>query len=101
MGTVKAAKAAARHLREGGTRPREASSAALQAVGIKKHKKHREGKRGRQESIDDDERDAPEAKLARLAATSTRVYAGVEGGGGACMLLHDVSSCMYARQEGG
>jgi hypothetical protein len=78
MGTVKAAKAAARHMREGGQRPKAASAAALQAVGVKKQQKHGVAKRGRHESIDDDDAsEGPEAKLACLAATTSRVYAGV------------------------
>ena len=75
MGTVKAAKAAARHMCEAGQRPKAASSAALQAVGVAKRDKQK-SKRPRGESLDDDDEGGGAAKLARLADAPSRVYAG-------------------------
>lgn len=75
MGTVKAAKAAARHLREAGQRPKEASSAALQAVGVAKRDKQKKSKRPRGDSLDSDD-EGGAAKLARLASAPSCVYAG-------------------------
>ena len=73
MGTVKAAKAAARQFREAGQRPKESSAAALSAVGVKKREKQ---KRPRQAAGGlDDEGDAA-AALLKAARTPSNVYAG-------------------------
>ena len=74
MGTVKAAKAAARHLRETGTRPKDSSTAGLAAVGVVTRDKQRRGasKRVSAGGLDDDE----DARTERLANMPSRVYAG-------------------------
>lgn len=73
MGTVKAAKAAARQFRESGLQPKLSTAAALTAVGVKKRAKQ---KRPRQAAggLDDDE-DAALLKAARLPSS---VYAGAQ-----------------------
>jgi hypothetical protein len=71
LGTAKAAKVAARHLREGGQKPKEASRAALTAVGAPARKQTQKTAGGSKRKAGDTE-DEPDAKVAR----GTRVYAG-------------------------
>jgi hypothetical protein len=83
MGTVKAAKAAARHLRETGTRPKDSSTAGLAAVGVVIRDKQRKGasKKVSAGGLDDDE----DARTERLANMPSRVYAGASALARACV----------------
>jgi hypothetical protein len=72
MGTVKAAKAAARHMREGGQRPKESSAAALAAVGVKQREKQKRPKVA-SGGLDDNVEGGAARKMAR---GSTHVYTG-------------------------
>jgi hypothetical protein len=85
MGSVKAAKAAARQFRQSGSKPREASKAALTSIGAVKRDKQKKRKR---ESVDDDGDGDFGSRLPKV----THVYAGASS---AVNLIYCVSHCLH------
>jgi hypothetical protein len=83
MGSIKAAKAAARGFRESGAKPREAAKAALTATGAAKHGKQKSKRKKPDTHTDADE--GPGSKAPR----SSRVYAG------AVLILENACVCYF------
>jgi hypothetical protein len=97
LGTAKAAKVAARHLSEGGQKPKEAARAALTSVGAPKRQKQKASSRKRAAGGDDGGGE-PAAKVAK---GGTRVYAGGGKSGALKPVRSGLSSVQKARAARG